>query len=288
MDQALETIATMRFQESSAYAKADWSSLCGIPLHVQSSAIVDMDCRSKICGWFVQVVDFCKFRRETVEIALSFLDRFLLSPQGAGARTDRTTYQLASMTALYTAVKIHEAEAMDPKLVSKLSRGAYSPSEIEEMEQILLTGLQWRVNPPTTMSFVRELMNLIPQETMDIETRNALVDVTKLQIELTMGCEALFKTPASLVAVAALQNSLASLPIDGQLSEYILYVFSNALQWDSRDLAVMNVQNVMYEAVTQSSSDQVVILRPCEANHQSNKCECRSSPEHSPRSVSAI
>ena len=191
------------------------------------------------------------------------------------------------MTALYTAVKIHEAEAMDPNLVSKLSRGAYAPCEIEEMERILLTGLQWRVNPPTTMSFVRALMDLIPEETFELETRNALIDVTKFQIELMVGREELFLTPASLVALAALQNSLASLPIDSQLSEYILYVVSNALQWDSRDSAVMNVQNLMYEAVTQSSSDQV-ILRPCEANHQSNKCECRSSPEQSPRSVSAI
>lgn len=277
----------MRFQESSAYAKAEWIHLNG-PLHMQAASIVDMDCRSKMCAWFVQVVDFCKFRRETVEIALSFLDRFLLSPQGADARTDRTTYQLASMTALYTAVKIHEAEAMDPRLVSKLSRGAYSPCEIEEMERILLTGLQWRVNPPTTMSFVRELMDLIPQETFDLETRNALIDVTTFQIELMVGREELFKTPASLIALAALQNSLASLPLDGQLSDYILYVFSNALQWDSRDPSVLNVQNLMYEAVTQSSSDHQVILRPCEANHQSNKCECRSSPDQSPRSVSAI
>lgn len=286
MDQALETIATMRFQECSGYATADWSCMRGLPLQVQSGAIVDMDCRSKISTWFVQVVDFCKFRRETVEITLSMLDRFLVSPEGAAARSDRGIYQLASMAALYTAVKIHEAEAMDPKLVSKLSRGAYSPSEIEEMERLLLQGLQWRVNPPTTMSFVRELMNLIPQETLEIETRNALMDITKFQIELTVGQVELFKTPASIVALAALRNSLASLPIDSQLSEYILYVFSNALQWDSSDIAVKTVQNIMYEAVTKSSSEQV-ILRPCEANHQPNKCECRLSPEHSPRSVSA-
>jgi hypothetical protein len=285
MDQSLETIATMRFQESSAYAKADWMSM--MPPHLQTAAIVDKDCRSKMCAWFVQVVDFCKFRRETVEVALSYLDRFLLSPQGANARIDRSLYQLASMTALYTAVKIHEAEAMDPNLVSKLSRGAYAPCEIEEMERFLLTGLQWRVNPPTTMSFVRELMNLIPQEAIDLETRNALLDVTKFQIELTLGRGELFQAPASLVASAALQNSLSSLPIDRQLSDYISHVFSNALQWNSSDCAVINVQNVMFEAVTLSSNDQT-ILRPCERNHQTNKGECRSSPDQSPRSVSAI
>ncbi|GAX13179.1 hypothetical protein FisN_17Hh109 [Fistulifera solaris] len=285
MDQSLDTIASMRFQESSAYVKADWMPM--IPLHLQSAAIVDMDCRTKMCAWFVQVVDFCKFRRETVEIALSYLDRFLLSPQGADARVDRSLYQLASMTALYTAVKIHEAEAMDPNLVSKLSRGAYAPYEIEEMERILLTGLQWRVNPPTTMSFVRELMNLIPQEAMDLETRNALLDVTKFQIELTVGRVELFLAPASLVALAALQNSLSSLPIDDQLSDYISYVFSNALQWNSSDAAVMSVQDVMFEAVTQSSNDPA-ILRPCERNHLTNKGECRSPPDQSPRSISAI
>ncbi len=285
MDQALETMATMRLQESSGYATTDWSCEGSIPLHEQS-AMVDMVCRSKISNWFVQVVDFCKFRRETVEITLSMLDRFLVSPEGVGARTDRGLYQLASMTALYTAVKIHEAEAMDPQLVSKLSRGAYSASEIEEMERLLLQGLKWRVNPPTTMSFVRELMNLIPHETLELETRNTLMDITKYQIELTVGQEELFKIPPSLIALAALRNTLASLPIDSQLTEYILFVFSNALQWDLNDTGVKNVRNVMYEAVTRSSSEQI-ILRPCESNHQPNKCECRLSPEHSPRSISA-
>merc|ERR1712226_396506 len=89
-----------------------------------------MDSRKKMVAWCFQVVDFCKFQRETVSIAMNLLDRFMMTSQSQVAKTDVKVYQLAAMTALYTAVKIHEPEVMDPKLISNLSRGVYQPEEV--------------------------------------------------------------------------------------------------------------------------------------------------------------
>ena len=74
--------------------------------------------------WCCEIADFCKYKRETVAIAMNCLDRFMSTPVGHQILLDRNAYQLASMTALYSAVKIHEQEAMDPNLVSsRLRRG---------------------------------------------------------------------------------------------------------------------------------------------------------------------
>ena len=137
----METLQAMRFQEDRAYQVKEWSTTS-----------VDGECRAQMAAWCYQVVDFCHFRRETAAIAMSYMDRFMsISNQ----TDDRSYYRLACMSSLYLAVKIHEASAMDPQFVAKLSHGAYAPKDIERMENVLLKALQWRVNPPTAMAFAR-------------------------------------------------------------------------------------------------------------------------------------
>ena len=46
---------------------------------------------------------------------MSFLDRYLMTSIGRNASENQKLFQLASMTSPYTAIKIHEPEAMDPK-----------------------------------------------------------------------------------------------------------------------------------------------------------------------------
>jgi hypothetical protein len=74
------------------------------------------------------------------------------------------------------AVKIHEPEAMDPDTVSTLSRGTYSAHDIENMELQILKALEWRVNPPTSVSFARQLLALLPDDVYIEAARNNLAD----------------------------------------------------------------------------------------------------------------
>ena len=82
--------------------------------------------------WCAQVIDFCKFSRETVGIGMSYLDRFIASGvrRSRTARTDRKEYQLAAMTTLMMAIKLNEPLEMETKLLSDLSRGCYTTAEI--------------------------------------------------------------------------------------------------------------------------------------------------------------
>ena len=119
-------------QEKLAYQKVD--PLRGAPLHHEgaaddSSSHVDEICRFKMCEWSFQIVDFCKFHRESVDIAMNYLDRFLLTKVGQAALQDRNVYQLVAMTCLYSAIKIHERQALSPAVVSQLSRGVYTAEQ---------------------------------------------------------------------------------------------------------------------------------------------------------------
>ena len=115
---------------------------------------------------------------------------------------DVGTYHMAAMTALYMCVKVHgrqpeeEEEQQDdgdgdggadaPAMVlqrqherqkrkkrmapprlnmtsfTELSKGRFSKGDIGRMEGDMLRTIRWRVNPPTPMAFVSQLMRLFP------------------------------------------------------------------------------------------------------------------------------
>jgi Cyclin, N-terminal domain len=188
-----ETLQAMRRQElSAAYAKRDFLQASPpqpvvVDEHGCSSSVaidIDVECRDKMCEWSHQIVDFCKFSRESVEISMSYLDRFLLTTAGVAALQDRTVYQLASMTCLYTAIKVHERQALNPKVVSQLSRGTYTPEQIESMEGTILAALQWRMNPPTALSFVREMIaTMLSSSDLSQATKETLLTLASAQTE---------------------------------------------------------------------------------------------------------
>jgi Cyclin, N-terminal domain len=76
-----DRIKVMKRQEKSTYACTDYLKDNEKRLR-KSRKAVDEDCRIKMCEWCYQVVDFCKFRRETVSISMSYLDRYLGTKKG--------------------------------------------------------------------------------------------------------------------------------------------------------------------------------------------------------------
>lgn len=142
--------------------------------------------RRKICQWSYRVVDNFQFDRSIVSVAMNMLDRFLQayrSPSDCENSTsccclackpsiDSRTFQLASMTCLYIAIKSSPETATVEELnrrrcfkistFAELSRGLFSSEDISMMEQTILSTLSWLVNPPTPMTFVPYLLNLLP------------------------------------------------------------------------------------------------------------------------------
>lgn len=290
MDITMNTLAAMRRQEA-LYAKTPFlhqqeqQPVLSNPLHV------DIDCRTKMTAWCFQVIDFCRFSRETAEIAMSYLDRFSATSEGKEAREDRQIYQLAAMSCLYTAVKIHEPEAMNPQLVSNLSRGTYSPKQIEEMEANILQALDWRMNPPTALSFVRLMMDMVASDVLSKNVRQTIYDLSKYQTELAVNEHAFLTIKPSIVAYCALMNAFESLSMDKVTVDSVGQVLADAVGLDlyDGDSTIELVTSWLYESVIRQNTSDVCLQQPaCVSPTKPSQHSRRMSVDVSPRAVASM
>lgn len=212
-DETLDTIKALCDQEDSGYQVIDYlgeatrklSSLG--PIHPSP---IDDSCRSSMVQWCNNLVDFCKYSRETSASAISCLDRYLSTGDGFRALFDPEEFQLAAMCALYSTAKIHERQALEPSSIAKLSRGAHDTAAVEAMESRMLKALQWRVNPPSAMRFVNLFLDLIPPNMLGEASRQNLVELVQYQLNLSLLNYQLSLFKCSQLALAALLNAIDS------------------------------------------------------------------------------
>lgn len=206
----------MTRQEDRGYTVDDYLARLPPPSSYDGCGDVPVDaaCRLVMANWCCEIAAFCKYQRETVSIAINLLDRWMSTPDGYEVLMDRNSYQLAAMTALYTSVKVHEQEAMDPALVSSLSRGVHSPEAVEAMESRMLHAVQWRVNLPTAMSYVRLIMDLVPDHCLDGMERETVQDVARFQIEQSMPEYGFCRCSQWALAMSSILNAVESVTMD--------------------------------------------------------------------------
>eukprot|EP00980_Cylindrotheca_fusiformis_P013920 scaffold3618_cov129-Cylindrotheca_fusiformis.AAC.20 len=245
IDESLATIEVMRRQEEISYTVSDY--LSQLPASGMMEAPVDAHCRMVMQKWAKDIAQYCNYSPETVEVAMNCLDRFMATSDGYSILLDRSQFQLAVMTALYSTVKIHEHEAMDPKLVSSLSQGAHSADAVEAMEVRMLNALEWRVNPPTSMDFVRMILDLIPEHLMPCDERQTIIDLTKFQIELALDQFDFCMMPASSIAMASLLNAVESVSSSDAFVDDFEPSACNVARVDPRSLRSIRIH--LYEAI---------------------------------------
>lgn len=207
-----DRLKVMRQQESSTYRVFDYLAKHA-ELLKRVNKPIDEDCRVKMCEWCYQVVDFCKFRRETVSIGMSYLDRYLCSRPGRSALANRKEYQLTAMTALYIAIKIHEPLEMETALLADLSRGCYEEMEFVHKEEELLQALKWRVGGPTALGFIQHYLALLP-DSVHSAIAEAMMDYARYQTELAISEHSLVDMPPSEIAFAAVLNAMEGMDIN--------------------------------------------------------------------------
>ncbi|CAB9499257.1 diatom-specific cyclin [Seminavis robusta] len=212
-------------------------------------------CRAAMVTWFITVVDYLEFERETVAIALNFLDRFLETPQGKVCLTTTPRqFKMAGMTCLYTAIKAHEPEAIEPDLVVELSGNLCSVEDIEAMERTILAALDWRVNPPTALAFCRQLLGIVPKGVVSRKDCAALLELAQVQTELAVSDPRLITTPPSLLALASIFNALesSSKHSNTETLDDLSQLFFVALAGRTLDMDdVFDVQDVLDDIIRQ-------------------------------------
>ncbi|KAL9189905.1 hypothetical protein ACHAXT_009580 [Thalassiosira profunda] len=204
---AAESLAAM-LQKEEGYACQDYLNparfACG------SIKATEAD-RVRIVDWCYTIVDHCRFRRETVAIAMEMVDRFLSSDDGAAQRIlrNRKQLQLAAVAALYVAIKTSEQVAIGSAAFAALCHGAYSADEIEAMELTLLQGLSWRLCAPTSLSFAHHVLSLVlPRVSLAESTWEFILDEVQFQTEHAARSYFFTTQRSSTAAMAAIFNTL--------------------------------------------------------------------------------
>lgn len=302
LEDTIDTLSAMRKQEKCGYETDNWlrrlnrkRNYSSLSVNARPTSAVDgndlslsadEDCRNKMTVWCYTLVDGCNFQVETVEVALSLLDRFVCKSRTA--QEDRVTFQLASMACLYTCVKVHEEMAMNPTTVAMLSNGVFSPEDIEGMERDVLSSVCWRVHPPTMTSFCRLLVDLIPKELAGDELRDMFLKLCEVQVIAVTYDTSLIAVTRSALSCAAVLNAITCF---GFLREPVVremeYIFLEACDADVK--VVREMQHRLSDYIDLSTlCDEKIVGRISVASSLESSTMLKTDALHgSPRTVSS-
>jgi hypothetical protein len=177
--------------------------------------------RRALVDWCYEVVDHFQFSRETVASAMEMVDRFLSMPSdSASAITvarvshevlrDQTKFQLLTVAALYTSIKVNEENAISSDLFAEIGRLFYTAEEIEDMERTLLSGLSWQCHAPTAYQIGLSILSLIlPYVDIPEVTWGVIMDEMKYLTELAVRDYDSTTQRTSTIALAATFNAIS-------------------------------------------------------------------------------
>jgi hypothetical protein len=206
----ISRLEVMRSQEQSTYSYRNFEPPMFPPDPTsrynvdESIPHLNSSWREKICHWSFNVIDHFDLSREVVAVSMSLFDRFLAT---RGNRCNGSTALLASLTTLHIAIKVNEVRKIKLGTLANLSRGQFGPRDIEEMEWNVLTSLEWKIHPPTSMSFISHLLLLLPPQ-VDDACKEEIYALSRYITELSVCDSAFVEINPSSVAFAAILNSL--------------------------------------------------------------------------------
>ena len=279
----IDRIVAMKNQEVSIYSYEN---------HCQSKdcrekdgekmALMEPSWREQICEWSYGVVDYFDLSREMVAISMSLIDRFLAKSEGQESGSSSKRVLLATMATLQLAIKINEHKKLHLKSYCLLSRGNFSPKQVEDMEKEVLEVLDWKVNPPTALEFIGHLLLLLPREVH--ASINEMYTFARYLSELCIHDVFFINVDASLLAVAAILVAMEK-PNDVLVPVWARETFSSTLnekiQMDSQSPKIKKVcQRIqqIYEASENASNEEDKQHTQGENTHKEHEDGPRRSP----------
>ncbi|KAL2520904.1 Cyclin-D3-1 [Forsythia ovata] len=109
--------------------------------------------RSEAVEWMLKVSGYYSFSAVSAVLAVNYLDRFLFSFQSHKEKPWMT--QLAAVASLSLAAKVEETQV--PLLLDlqvEDSKYVFEAKTIQRMEILVLSTLEWKMNPVTPLSFL--------------------------------------------------------------------------------------------------------------------------------------
>lgn len=108
--------------------------------------------RGVLIDWLVEVHHQFKLLQETLYMTIYIIDRYL---QADGLTIRRNRFQLLGVTAMFTASKVEEMYAPEINDFVYITDNAFSAADIREMELRILSALNFSLNRPLPLHFLR-------------------------------------------------------------------------------------------------------------------------------------
>ena len=194
------TLQTLIHQEECRYLTKDYLE------HDQ-----DVEVRKQLILWMISVQEYGNHSMATLETAISILDRYMLTTPGADALQDLDQYQLAAVTAFHVASKQHEFHPFSARTLASpmiSDYGQYTEEHIASMEWRMLQALRWNINPPTSICFVAEIVNLLPEKMFHKALKDKIQQTATIQAIGALGSYEYLTVRKSAIAMAAVMNAL--------------------------------------------------------------------------------
>jgi len=212
-------------------------------------------------NWYQQLAGKLSMNMDTVEIAVSYLDRYMISVHKRAVidtnRIDRNIFQRLCITCLYIAAKIHEPKCMDLDMMAAISNGQHSVQEIKDMEVSILTELNWRMNPPTTASFIHLYLSLLPNNLLNSTDYNEVLTTALAQARISLNNLSLIGTKSSIISYCSLMNTLECCG-NKQIDKYIGLIGSRLASMidikDCNDSEIVQIQDRLYRGYIHEQS----------------------------------
>jgi hypothetical protein len=211
-----DRVQVMLMQESTTY-KVGSTKIIGTS--TERSSI----CRSIMVDWSFHLVDHFHLDREIVEVAFSYLDRFVEK-----CSTDDAAFKLACMTCLYIASKNIGPKYIPLKSLSELSGGEFNIQNFVDMEICILKSLDWRVQPPTTRVFIGLFLTFLPSN--KVSMKQALSRRAFFYSELSLFDYNCALDRKSLIALSSILNAIEDI-YPTNMADVIAHKFKGELMF---------------------------------------------------------
>eukprot|EP00984_Skeletonema_dohrnii_P029665 scaffold20435_cov127-Skeletonema_dohrnii-CCMP3373.AAC.3 len=290
-----QTLVLLKQEENPHYKCRDY--LRNGSSSSSSRSRVSAEARAKVARWLADIVDYFSLQRQTVAMAMSYVDIFLSLRNvraASEARRSVTKFQLLALVCLSIATKSLEVAHLDVETLVTASQGCYCADDIREMEIVVLNALQWRLCAPTSLPIAHRaialLTKVVPRIANGANKHNSitscLVEFTRLQIELAViDYTSSVLRKSSTVAIASILNSMDLLDFDNRERRAFSRAMTDMTGLDVHSIEVVEARQELNEVFDRQSED--VMSRASVSCSSSRSCHTTSSAASTAASTSA-
>lgn len=135
--------------------------------------------RAILVDWLIEVGEEYKLCADTLFLAVNYIDRFL-----SLHKVTRSQLQLVGVTCIWIAAKYEEIYPPNIKEFVYITDNTYSKEDLLQMEELILSVLNWELTVPTPKVFLRRLLQAsFPDEQLHYLS-NYLTELSLLDVSL--------------------------------------------------------------------------------------------------------